>query len=329
MRILLTALVTLNLAACAHSQATAATEAPTAQATQAVPAPTAEARKLAADADKLAGSDKPAEALPLYRKAWELGVRTEAMTYNAACAAALAGEKAESLTWLERSADAGFADPAHLQKDTDLASVRTEPGYARIAEKVAANEAKLNAAQEPALRDELLKMAEQDQAARREAARGNFQNKEANERMAAVDRKNTARLKEVIAQKGWPGLTLVSKRAAHAAWMMVQHADLDRDFQKQCLPLLEKAVAQGEAEGQDLAYLTDRVLVADKKPQRYGTQFATVDGKTVLQPLEDEAHVDERRAAVGLGTLAEYMEQMRRMQQMYTGGNNGGGTPAK
>jgi hypothetical protein len=325
MRLLLTALVTLNLAACAHSQATASAEAAPAQSTQAAvaaaPAPTAEARKLAADADQLAGADKPAEALPLYRKAWELGVRTQDMTYNAACAAALAGEKAEALTWLERAADAGFASTAQLQKDPDLTSVRAEPGFARIAEKVAANEAKLNAAQEPALRDELLKMAEEDQAARQEAGRHNFQDKEANERMKAVDRKNTARLKEIIAQKGWPGRTLVGKRAAYNAWMMVQHADLDRDFQKQCLALLEKAVAQGEAEGKDLAYLTDRILVAEKKPQRYGTQFATVNGKLVSQPIEDEAHVDERRAAVGLVPLAEYTAQMLHMQQQMTGGN--------
>jgi hypothetical protein len=69
-------------------------------------------------------------------------------------------------------------------------------------------------------------------------------------------------------------------------------------------------VAKGEVSGTDLAYLTDRVLVADGKKQRYGTQFHRVDGKLVPQPIEDEAAVDDRRKAVGMGTLAEYRKQM-------------------
>jgi tetratricopeptide (TPR) repeat protein len=314
MRILLAALVTLTLAACAHS---AATESP-AQAAAAAPAsqPTAEARQLVSEAGQLYEASKYAEALPRYRKAWELGQRDPSTAYDAACTAALAGEKAEALTWLERAADAGFGNSGHLGRDPDLATLRAEPAYARIAEKVAANEAKLNAAQDPALRDEILKMVEVDQAARMELARGNFKDEAAKERLRAIDTQNTARMKDIIARKGWPTRTLVGQRASHAAWLLVQHADLDLEFQKQCLPLLEKAVAQGEATPANLAYLTDRVLVAEKKPQRYGTQFHEVDGKQVPQPIEDEANVDARRAAVGLGTLAEYAAQFERMRQM-------------
>jgi hypothetical protein len=127
-------------------------------------------------------------------------------------------------------------------------------------------------------------------------------------------------MKEILAQVGWPTKTLVGERASTAAWLLVQHADLDPAFQKQCLPLLEKAVANGEGSAKDLAYLTDRILVADGKPQRYGTQFHTVDGKLVPRPIEDEAHVDERRASVGLGTMAEYTEQMHRMTSTISGG---------
>jgi hypothetical protein len=311
----------LNLAACAHSAATASDT--TAQASQPatvapapVPQPTAESRKLAAQADQLAGEGKSAEALPLYRTAWEQGVRSVGTTYNAACAAALAGEKAEAFTWLERSVEAGFSNASHLLKDPDLATLRADPAFATIVEKVTANEAKLNAAQDPALRDELMKMVEVDQAARMAYARSGFEDKALGEKMREIDTKNTARMKEIIAAKGWPGKTLVGKRASQGAWLMVQHADLDPAFQKQCIVLLEKAVASGEAEGQQLAYLTDRILVADKKPQRFGTQFHEVEGKLVPQPIEDEARVDERRAAVGLGTLAEYAEQMRRMAEM-------------
>jgi hypothetical protein len=62
--------------------------------------------------------------------------------------------------------------------------------------------------------------------------------------------------------------------------------------------------------GANLAYLTDRVLVAQKKPQRYGTQARPEGGKMVPFPIEDEAKVDERRAELGLAPLADYLKQM-------------------
>ena len=304
------------LSACAHSASTAPQASATAStppAPAAVPPPTAEALALAKQADALALSGKSAEALPLFRQAWEQGVRDAGILYDAACAASLVGEKAEALTWLERSADAGFAEVEHMKRDSDLASVREEPGFARVVERVAANDAKRNAAQKPELRDELVRMVEEDQAARRAAGAAGFQDAAANERMKAVDVKNTTRMKEIIAQNGWPTKALVGERASRGAFLLVQHADLDPAFQRQCLPMLEKAVAAGEGSPQDLAFLTDRVLVAEGKPQRYGSQFHNVDGKLALRPIEDEANVDARRAAVGLEPLAEYIARMQRM----------------
>ena len=60
-----------------------------------------------------------------------------------------------------------------------------------------------------------------------------------------------------------------------------------------------------------MAYLTDRVLVAEGKPQRYGSQFFTVDGELKPRPIEDEANVDARRKEVGLGTMAQYTKLMK------------------
>jgi hypothetical protein len=189
------------LSACAH---TAPTTAPATAPTATAPAtaPTEEARKLASQADALALSGKTAEALPLFRQAWEQGVRDMGILYDAACAASLEGQKAEALTWLERAADAGFAEVEHMKRDSDLAAVREEPGFARVVERVAANDAKRNVAQKPELRDELMRMMEEDQAARRAAGAAGFKDAAANERMKAIDVKNTARMKEIIAQEG-------------------------------------------------------------------------------------------------------------------------------
>jgi hypothetical protein len=49
--------------------------------------------------------------------------------------------------------------------------------------------------------------------------------------------------------------------------VLIQHADLQPDLQKQGLALLEAAVAADDASPGDLAYLTDRVLVAEGKPR--------------------------------------------------------------
>jgi hypothetical protein len=95
--------------------------------------------------------------------------------------------------------------------------------------------------------------------------------------------------------------------------LIAQHADLDREFQKSCLPLLEEAAKIGEARAEQVAYLTDRVLVAERNPQRYGTQFTIINDDLVPAPMEEPEKVDERRASVGLMPLMEYIEMVRKM----------------
>jgi hypothetical protein len=157
-----------------------------------------------------------------------------------------------------------------------------------------------------ALRKELLRMVEEDQAARKEIIKSPSKDSPLVRKLIDIDRKNTALLKEIVDKHGWPGKSLVGKDGTHAAWLLVQHADKDREFQKRCLKLLKQAVKAGEAAGTDLAYLTDRVLVAEKKKQTYGTQFRQVNGKMEPYPIEDETNVDRRRKEVGLSSLADY-----------------------
>lgn len=65
---------------------------------------------------------------------------------------------------------------------------------------------------------------------------------------------------------------------------------------------------EGEVDSEHVAYLTDRVLVGEGKPQRYGTQLENKDGNLTPYPLEDPETVDERRRAVGMSPLAEYLK---------------------
>lgn len=131
--------------------------------------------------------------------------------------------------------------------------------------------------------------------------------------LEAVDAENRAWLSGIVDAHGWPTISRVGAAGAHEAWLLAQHADADPDFQERCLALLRAAVPAGEADGKDLAYLEDRVAIARGREQIYGTQFQLVDGVMLPKPIADPERVDERRAAVGLGTLAEYTEQIRKV----------------
>ena len=122
---------------------------------------------------------------------------------------------------------------------------------------------------------------------------------------------------------GWPTPARVGREGARAAFLIVQHADRDRAFQEEYLTYLESAVAAGDAPGEALALLTDRVRVAKGEPQLYGTQVNLTPDGLVLLPIEDSLHVDERRAALGMPPLAAYralLEEAYRQAQKPGGG---------
>lgn len=124
-----------------------------------------------------------------------------------------------------------------------------------------------------------------------------------------LDARNIARLEEVIKQHGWPGKSLVGEEASKAAFLILQHSDLTR--QEKYLPILKKAARKGDARPADVAMLDDRILVGRGKKQIYGTQLQSnpdTGGKMVLAPIENEEHVDQRRASVGLMPLKEYLK---------------------
>jgi hypothetical protein len=126
--------------------------------------------------------------------------------------------------------------------------------------------------------------------------------------MEIVHRANATRLRQVITQYGWPGRSLVGEDGAEAAWLIVQHSIGEPEFQRECVALLESCVASGEVPAWQLAYLLDRIAYFEGRPQRYGTHTDYDDeGYMVLCPLEDGEHVNELRAAIGLGPIQEHV----------------------
>lgn len=124
------------------------------------------------------------------------------------------------------------------------------------------------------------------------------------EKQKTLDADNVAALVKLVDRQGWPGIRAVGDRAATAAFLILQHADLA--LQKKYLPLYRAAVAEGEARPWNLALLEDRVLTREGKKQLYGSQWHE-DGKGVMElyPIEDEANVDTRRKALHMRPVAE------------------------
>ena len=128
-----------------------------------------------------------------------------------------------------------------------------------------------------------------------------------------LDQQNTTDLKSLLTIYSWFSISEFGAVADQNAWLLVQHADQDPEFQKVVLVKLEKLYSVNETKPANYAYLFDRVAASWNDPskrtlQRYATQGTCVGpGKWEPIPYEDPANIDVRRASVGLGTLAEYM----------------------
>ena len=117
-----------------------------------------------------------------------------------------------------------------------------------------------------------------------------------------IDKQNTEYLEKIVDEDGWPTISKVGDEASQAAWLLVQHADHKPDFQAKCLELL-KTLPDTEVRAANIAYLEDRVRVAQGRPQLYGTQFYKEGDKFAPRQIEDEGRLEERRAAMGLETF--------------------------
>lgn len=118
---------------------------------------------------------------------------------------------------------------------------------------------------------------------------------------------NLARLENLIEEKGWPKISEVGEKAAGAAFLVIQHSDIDK--QKRYIPEIEKQCKLNEASWQSYALMYDRIEADENRPQKYGSQviFNDKTNKYELLPLLDETRVDEWRKEVGLPPLADYL----------------------
>lgn len=129
---------------------------------------------------------------------------------------------------------------------------------------------------------------------------------------------NMLELKNIIRKYGWPTISLVGHKASRNAWLIAQHSRHDAAFQKRCLKLLNSIYRRNpkDIDKQNIAFLTDTILVSEGKKQTFGTQFYTNrKGVFELRSTKDIKNIDERREKYGIPPLSEYLEAAKLRQK--------------
>jgi len=169
---------------------------------------------------------------------------------------------------------------------------------------------------DPALQNELLAILEADQQDRLKLealARVHGYNSPEVQALWPVlrekDAANLVKIAAILDTRGWVGPEVVGQKAGSALFLVIQHSDTAA--QKKYLPLLRDAVQAKKAPAGQLALMEDRVALSEGRPQIYGSQLRQNgnDSRLFVCPLMDPDHVDERRAAVGLPSMAENLKR--------------------
>ncbi len=126
----------------------------------------------------------------------------------------------------------------------------------------------------------------------------------------ALDRQLAAELVSLIDRQGWITPAQVGKHATSGMMNLLLGAT-DLPTKQRLLPLLREAAAARQADVSAVATLEDMVAVAEGRPQRYGTQVVlnAASARYELPPIEDGAHVEERRRAVFLEPLVGFLRR--------------------
>ncbi len=169
------------------------------------------------------------------------------------------------------------------------------------------------------LANELIEMARESQECRMELLQVEWKNQSPNEKLRTAilecDRRTTERLKEIVAEHGWPRKSVVGASAAKAAWLVAQHSKHDPEFMEQILRRITPLMAQGEVDPEQFALIADHVSVLHGEPQLYGTQYTCewIGGglqMTPSAPIFEPHLLEHRREGLGLSTHMEYLQKL-------------------
>lgn len=172
-----------------------------------------------------------------------------------------------------------------------------------------------SAATNESLQSQLIEMAKLDQLLRNQLGEAGWDKapKELRAQLSKVDQGNTEALKAILSDRQWFTEKEVGRDGISAAFLIIQHSP-DEQFQERMLPILKNSYLNNEGvSGQEVALLTDRVLIHMDKAQIYGTQAEIKNGEVTFMPISDKDLVDKRRAEMGMPPLEYYKKLLEKM----------------
>ena len=273
-------------------------------------------KAIIAVADKLYDDKVYDKSVAKYKEAFAIEQKSTSDCYNAACAAALLGEKKLAMRWLNLSFDNGWTNINHLSTDTDLTILHGSRKWNKLLADMQKVVDKREANYDKPLQAKLLAIHDDDQIIRNQfiaaQKKYGYQSKQADSLskiMQYRDSVDLVKIVEILDKYGWVGADKVGGTANQTLFLVIQHSDLKT--QQKYLPMMREAVKNKNASGSSLALLEDRVGLGEGKRQVYGSQIGRNNDtqKHFVLPLDDPDNVDKRRAEVGLGPLADYVKK--------------------
>ena len=170
------------------------------------------------------------------------------------------------------------------------------------------NESRTKPPSELPLRDENNRLYQSDQAVRQQEG---FDP----EKLAETDRRHAEGLRRILQEHGLPTYSMVGPEAAGHFVVMIQHQSPQmRDL---VLPALRAGVEKGQADPESYALVYDLTQIDKGKKQYFGERLICQSGELREAPIEDEEHVNQRRAELGLMRIELYSYLVSRiMPQM-------------
>lgn len=159
------------------------------------------------------------------------------------------------------------------------------------------------------LHDELLKLALKTETIISQGVENDLASDALSKRLSEARRGNNDRLCQILKEFGWPTSALVGKDGMGAIFFLIRNSR-DLDLQVALLPVVIASVKNGDAAKAQVADLVDRMRVDAGMKQLFGTQVRAGNGFLVLTPIEDEAHVDDRRKQFGMPPLAAHLRNL-------------------
>jgi len=234
--------------------------------------------------------------------------------YNIACNYSLLNLKDSAFIFIQKALHNGYVD-RWLLHDSDFDNLKNEKEWKLIKQKMNEDFILKNPSVDTSIVFELFKMKYKDQFVRFEFMslmdKYGFKSTKLDS-IKSVTRKigilNRNKLDSLINKHGWFNKSIVGANGMKITFLIIQHGN--NEYKKKYLDCIKYSVDLGEIPKRYFANFIDRILSADNKKQRYGTELRLINGKGnkyELTPVEDENNLNKRRAKMGLEPIEDYL----------------------